>query len=125
MTELVSRYPLSYYATLPSRTNTKRSQSKVTSNRDRTCGFVWSAPRISRRRRYPEWAEVELQWAAQNEANSYPAALALAETASRRGAYDVSIRYIKKFAPGYLTFRWKPRRNDFGRLPFRFHIGRR
>ena len=66
----------------------------------------------------PEWAELELQWAAQNETNSYPAALALAETASRRGAYDVSIRYIKRFAPGYLTIPMEAAPDRFWKLAF-------
>ena len=66
----------------------------------------------------PEWAEFELQWAAQNEADPFPAALALAETASRRGAYDVSIRYVKRFAPGYLTIPMEAAPEKFWKLAF-------
>ena len=72
----------------------------------------------------PEWAEVELQWAAQNEPNSYPAASALAETAARRGAYDVSIRYIKRFAPGYLTIPIEAAPERFWKLAFHCHTTR-
>jgi soluble lytic murein transglycosylase len=67
---------------------------------------------------YPEWAEFELTWAAQNEANSFPAAMALAETASRRGAHNVSIRYIKRFAPGYLAIPLDAAPEKFWKLAF-------
>ena len=66
----------------------------------------------------PEWAEFELQWAAQNEPNPLPASLALAETASRRGAVDVSIRYIKRFATGYLSIPLEAAPDKFWKLAF-------
>ena len=116
-TELASRYPLSYYSTL-SRTNTKRSQSKARLRAGTGLKIRLKRAQDLEAAALPEWAEVELQWAAQNEPNSYPAALALAETASRRGAYDVSIRYIKKFAPGYLTIPMEAAPERFWKLAF-------
>ncbi len=117
-TELVSRYPLSYYATLPSRTITKRSQSKIDFEPSPNLRIRLKRAQDLEAAALPEWAEIELQWAAQNEPNSYPAALALAETAARRGAYDVSIRYIKKFATGYLTIPMEAAPERFWKIAF-------
>jgi soluble lytic murein transglycosylase len=116
-TELVSRYPLSYYSTL-SRANTKRSQSKLDFEPTAAMKVRLKRAQDLEAAALPEWAEVELQWAAQNEPNSYPAASALAETAARRGAYDVSIRYIKRFAPGYLTIPMEAAPDRFWKLAF-------
>ena len=44
--------------------------------------------------------------------------MALAETASRRGAHDVSIRYIKRFAPGYLSIPLDAAPEKFWKLAF-------
>jgi soluble lytic murein transglycosylase len=115
-TELVSRYPLSYYSTLV------RQKPKQVSHIDFT-------PRASMKARLdraqtlekaglPEWAEFELEWAAQSEVNPYPAAMALSEIAARRGAHDASIRYIKKFATGYLTIPLEAAPDRFWRLAF-------
>ena len=52
---------------------------------------------------YPEWAEFELSYAAENEGQPFAAAVALAEISSRRGAHEQALRYIKKFARGYLA----------------------
>jgi soluble lytic murein transglycosylase len=118
--ELVSSYPLSYYSTLA------REQASSTSKRTQLPDFQPSPAMKVRLNRaqslealgLPEWAEFELQWAAQNEANSFPAAMALAETASRRGAHDVSIRYIKRFAPGYLSIPLDAAPERFWKLAF-------
>jgi soluble lytic murein transglycosylase len=115
--ELVSRYPLSYYSTL-SRQITKRSQPKLDFEPSQAMKARLKRAQDLEAAELPEWAELELQWAAQNEANSYPAAIALAETASRRGAYDVSIRYIKRFAPGYLTIPIEAAPDRFWKLAF-------
>ena len=66
--ELASRYPLSYYTTLV-RNKPKRSQWRSTSSRRRDEGPTRTRPSCSKPPALPEWAEVELQWAAQNEAN--------------------------------------------------------
>ncbi|HYP06310.1 MAG TPA: lytic transglycosylase domain-containing protein, partial [Bryobacteraceae bacterium] len=118
--ELVAQYPLSYYAMLA------RTQAPARTKRTQLPDFQPSAAmrvRLDRAQileslEYPEWAEFELQWAAQNEANSFPAAMALAETASRRGAHDVSIRYIKRYAPGYLSIPLEAAPEKFWRLAF-------
>ena len=115
--ELVSRYPLSYYSTL-SRQNTKRSQTRLDFEPSPAMKVRLKRAQDLETASLPEWAEVELEWAAKNEPNSYPAALALADTASRRGAFDVSIRYIKRFAPGYLTIPIEAAPDRFWKLAF-------
>jgi soluble lytic murein transglycosylase len=118
--ELVSRYPLSYYSTLA------RAKTAKPTRRAQLPDFQPSPAmqlRLDRAQSleslgYPEWAEFELQWAAQNESNSFPAAMALAETASRRGAHDISIRYIKRFAPGYLSIPLDAAPEKFWKLAF-------
>lgn len=114
--ELAERYPLSYYTTLV-RNKPKRAvgvdfqASASMKNRLERAQLLEAAG-------LPEWAEVELQWAAQNEANPYPAAVALAEIASRRGAYDVALRYVKRFATGYLTVPMEAAPEKFWKLAF-------
>ena len=48
-------------------------------------------------------AEFELSYAAENDGQPFAAAVALAEISSRRGAHEQALRYIKKFARGYLA----------------------
>ncbi len=114
--ELAERYPLSYYTTLvrnkPKRTVAVDFQAAPSMKIRLERAQLLEAAKLS------EWAEVELQWAAQNEANPYPAAMALAEIASRRGAYDVSLRYVKRFATGYLTFPMEAAPEKFWKLAF-------
>jgi soluble lytic murein transglycosylase len=114
--ELASRYPLSYYTTLvrqkPARGALIDFQpgSTMKTRMDRA--------QILEANGLPEWAEFELLWAAQNETNPYPAAMALSETAARRGAHDLSIRYIKRFATGYLTIPMESAPERFWKLAF-------
>ncbi len=118
--ELVSRFPLSYYSTLVPK------QSAPVIKKTQLPDFQPSASmqlRLDRSRvlesmGFPEWAEFELQWAADNESNSFPAAMALAESAARRGAHDVSLRYIKKYAPGYLSIPLEAAPERFWKLAF-------
>jgi soluble lytic murein transglycosylase len=44
--------------------------------------------------------------------------MALAETAARRGAHHVSLRYIKRYAPGYLTIPLDAAPERFWKLAF-------
>lgn len=67
-----------------------------------------------------KWAEVELRFAARNGGKRFPLAVELAETAARRGAPDVGLRYIKATVPEYL---WIPREaapRSFWKLAFPF-----
>jgi soluble lytic murein transglycosylase len=114
--ELASRYPLSYYTTLVQE-KTKRGAA-ADFRASPAMKVRLARAELLETAGLPEWAEFELQWAAQNEANPFPAALALAETASRRGAYDVSIRYVKRFAPGYLTIPIEAAPEKFWKLAF-------
>lgn len=125
-TELASRYPLSYYTTLAAKKTTLQKTAAPKTKRATPIDFRPSLTmkvRLDRARvleeaQLPEWAEFELQWAAENESNPFPAALALAETASRRGAHDVSIRYIKRFATGYLSIPIEAAPEKFWKLAF-------
>ena len=125
-TELASRYPLSYYTTLAANKTTLPKTVAPKTKRATPIDFRPSLTmkvRLDRARvleeaQLPEWAELELQWSAENESNPFPAALALAETASRRGAHDVSIRYIKRFATGYLSIPIEAAPEKFWKLAF-------
>ena len=77
MLSLAERYPLSYYTTLV-RNKPKRTVA-VDFQAAPSMKIRLERAQLLEAARLPEWAEVELQWAAQNEANPYPAAMALAE----------------------------------------------
>jgi soluble lytic murein transglycosylase len=65
-----------------------------------------------------KWAEIELRHAARNGGKRFPLAVELAETATRRGAPDVALRYMKATVPEYL---WIPREaapRSFWKLAF-------
>ncbi len=126
--ELQSRFPNYYYAHM-TRERLKRTEvqqagaSRGTEeflngirwpDRNRKPDFVPDASttqRIQRARlltsaRLETWAEIELRYGARNGENRYLLAMELAETANRRGAPDVGLRYIKSVVPDYL---WIPR----------------
>lgn len=66
------------------------------------------------------WAEIELRDGARNGGKKFPLAVELAETAVRRGAPDVGLRYVKATVPEYL---WIPRDTaprSFWKLAFPF-----
>jgi soluble lytic murein transglycosylase len=65
-----------------------------------------------------EWAETELRYAAQNEDQPHVMALELASAASRRGAPQVGIRYIKRYAPDYLYMPFESAPAEFWRLAY-------
>jgi soluble lytic murein transglycosylase len=118
-TELLTRFPLSYYSTLVAH---KAKPAKRNTSWDFQPGPTVQV-RLNRAKALeaaglPEWAEFELSWAAQNEPNPYPPAMVLAETAARRGAHDVSLRYIKRYAPGYLTIPLDAAPERFWKLAF-------
>lgn len=52
------------------------------------------------------WAEIELRFGARNGSSPYALALEAAEIASARGAWGVAVRHIRGTVPGYL---WLPR----------------
>jgi len=52
------------------------------------------------------WAEIELRFGARNGNSPYALALEAAEIASARGAWGVAVRHIRGTVPGYL---WLPR----------------
>lgn len=52
------------------------------------------------------WAEIELRFGARNGSSPYALALEAAEIASGRGAWGVAVRHIRGTVPGYL---WLPR----------------
>lgn len=67
-----------------------------------------------------QWAEIELRYSARNGGRKYPLAVELAETAARRGAPGVALRYLKSTVPEYL---WIPREaapRSFWKLAFPF-----
>jgi soluble lytic murein transglycosylase len=49
------------------------------------------------------WAEAELRYGAEREGQPHVLALELAEVTAQAGAADRGLRYIKRFAPGYLS----------------------
>ena len=65
-----------------------------------------------------EWAEGELRFGAQTDAQPFLIALELAEQASRRGDFDQAVRYIKSLAPGYLSIPFEAAPRRFWELAF-------
>ncbi len=63
-------------------------------------------------------AEIELRFGAKTDSQPHVLALELAELANRRDAPDQGIRYIKNFAPGYLTLPIDNAPEKFWRLAF-------
>ncbi|HYI97222.1 MAG TPA: transglycosylase SLT domain-containing protein [Bryobacteraceae bacterium] len=114
--ELASKYPLSYYTTLVRQK--PRRATPLDFQPSATMKARLERAQILERNSYLELAEFELLSAAQSEVNPYPAAMALSETAARRGAHDVAIRYIKRFATGYLTIPMEAAPERFWKLAF-------
>jgi soluble lytic murein transglycosylase len=65
-----------------------------------------------------DWAEGELRFGAKADGQPQIMALELAELASDRDAPDQGIRYIKHYAPGYLSFSLDAAPDRFWRLAF-------
>jgi peptidoglycan lytic transglycosylase len=63
-------------------------------------------------------AELELQFGAHTESQPQVMAIALARAAARREAPDQAIRYIKRYAPGYLFIPMDSAPREFWKLAF-------
>lgn len=66
------------------------------------------------------WAEGELRYGIRNGEKRFPLAVELAETAQRRGAPDVGLRYIKSTIPDYLWLTADGAPKSFWKLAFPF-----
>jgi soluble lytic murein transglycosylase len=112
-------HPMSWYAVLSRGRSPLRAVSSLDSNLF-TPSPVMEA-RIARARQLDaaalyEWAELELKYAAREQ--PFVAAMELAEVASKRGAHDQALRYIKGVAKGYLTLPFDAAPERFWRLAF-------
>ncbi|MBK5294202.1 MAG: transglycosylase SLT domain-containing protein, partial [Acidobacteriia bacterium] len=67
---------------------------------------------------FPDLAETELRFAARTDSKPALLAIELAQSASRRGAVDISLRYIKSVSPGYLNWDLESAPSDFWLLAF-------
>jgi soluble lytic murein transglycosylase len=65
-----------------------------------------------------DWAELEMRFGAANGAKPHVIAIELAALADRRGEPDKAIRYMKRFAPGYLSMPLEAAPEQFWRLAF-------
>ena len=65
-----------------------------------------------------DWAEGELRYAAQYEAQPHVMGLELATLASRRDAQDEAIRYLKRYTPDYLSLPMESAPAEFWKLAF-------
>jgi soluble lytic murein transglycosylase len=65
-----------------------------------------------------QYAEMELRFGATEEDQPHVMGLELARLASRRGNPDQAIRYIKRYAPGYLFLPLDSAPDEFWRLAF-------
>jgi soluble lytic murein transglycosylase len=66
-----------------------------------------------------DWAELELRFASTNDGGSpYVYAYELAKIADERDAPDQAIRYVKQFAPGYLSIGFDDAPDAFWHLAF-------
>lgn len=141
--EVVHRFPNFYYGLL-SRDALQRAEvaragenpaidrfisSIKFPNRERTPSFqpdAKAAKRIERARLLAtagleRWAEGELRFGARNEPGSgWALAVEMAETATRRGAPDQAMRYIKATVPEYLYMPRESAPERFWRLAFPF-----
>ncbi len=121
--DVVSSYPLSYYAVVA---REKLGRNALRSAPSDGVDFTVSPALRARIERagllenagYPDWAEFELKYAAANEGPPFAAALAVAEVSARRGAHDQAIRYIKSFAKGYLSIPLESAPDRFWRIAF-------
>ena len=121
--DVVTSYPLSYYAVLA---REKLGRNVPRPAPSEAVDFTVSPALRARIERagllesagYPDWAEFELKYAATNEGPPFAAALAVAEVSVRRGAHDQAIRYIKSFAKGYLSIPLEAAPDRFWRVAF-------
>ena len=74
--------------------------------------------RLLARAALDNWSDGELRYAARNEGQGYPAALELAELATKRGQPQLGMRYIKSHAEGYLFLPFDAAPDRFWRLAF-------
>jgi soluble lytic murein transglycosylase len=121
--DVVAGYPLSYYAAISKEKLKAQPQSRAVSSAPDFDPSPALRARIERAdlleaAGYPEWAEFELSYAAENEGQPFAAAIALAEISARRGAHEQALRYIKKFARGYLAMPLESAPQRFWRLAF-------
>jgi soluble lytic murein transglycosylase len=65
-----------------------------------------------------DWAEGELRYGAQNEDQPHVLAIELAMLSNRRGAPDQAMRYIKRYAGGYLFMPLESAPAEFWKLAF-------
>lgn len=140
--ELVTRFPNYYYTPLAQQ---RLKESKVGlapssptmegwlatiqwPDRIRKADFNADAPtsqRIERARLLgraglDSWAEGELRYGIRNGGKRFPLAVELAETAHRRGAPDVGLRYLKSTIPDYLWLTPDGAPKSFWKLAFPF-----
>ena len=137
-TELTSKFPNFYYALL-SRDHLARLSNAAPSPEtdaflrnvrfsDRPTPAVFQAApgfaqrqaraRLLARAALDVWCDAELRYAARSEGQAYPAAIELAELATRRGKPEQGMRYIKSLASGYLWFPYSSVPEKFWRLAF-------
>ncbi|MGJ5817671.1 transglycosylase SLT domain-containing protein [Paludibaculum fermentans] len=140
--ELLGRFP-NYYYTALAREQLKRSQVALAAaspdteqwlgtiawpNRVRQADFngdELTNRRIERARLLSgagleQWAEGELRYGIRTGGKRFPLAVELAETAHRRGAPDVGLRYIKSTIPDYLWLTADGAPKSFWKLAFPF-----
>lgn len=114
--ELQARYPLSYYSTLVEESPGAETwpDPRFTPNETTT----WRIGRALQLERagYADWAELELRYVARQQ--PYVAAMELAESATRRGAYDQALRFIKSLAKDYLLVPLEAAPQRFWKLAF-------
>ncbi|MBN9664108.1 MAG: transglycosylase SLT domain-containing protein [Acidobacteria bacterium] len=140
--EVLGRFP-NYYYTALAREQLKRSQvalAQASPETERWLGTIaWpervrqadftpdelTTRRIERARLLAragqeQWAEGELRFGIRNGGKRFPLAVELAETAHRRGAPDVGLRYIKSTIPDYLWLTAEGAPKSFWKLAFPF-----
>jgi soluble lytic murein transglycosylase len=120
--DVIQRFPLSFYATLARK---KAPAIKIAAVRP-SAGFLPSSEmllRMSRARALEaaglsDWADFELKYAARYEEQPFVAAIELADVSMRRGEYARGIRYIKGLATGYLSMPLTAAPEKFWKLAF-------
>lgn len=86
---------------------------------DRTAEKRLQRSRLLRLAQLNDWAELELRFASTNDGGSpYVFAYELAKMAEARNAPDQALRYVKQFAPGYLSLGFDEAPIGFWHLAF-------
>jgi soluble lytic murein transglycosylase len=136
--EIVREYPNYYYTVLARERLTQIAKTPPSAAvneflhglhfppRARTVNFTPNAnskSRIERARMLAgagleDWAEVELRYAAQNEDQAPVMAVELASLTTDREGPDQALRYIKRYAPGYLFLPIESAPFDFWKFAF-------